>query len=730
MTTDRTILKEGLPLWMKLRGLDGDTLRTTTLGEWDAMRQSEAISEALTLEPTELTAQMMLGYYLGIYEANTQFVMKDLLFKPEVFNEKAALCREIHAILDRDDLVNDRLLFAGQLDLALQHYGAADRKDIQELLADDNALAILRRDAFKSNKNLAVSQFLKGDAGAHTKRPGYSTVLRQWWNINSLLEAAVRFPEGVSLHMINAPSGFESFFVFLVRRGANLYILHDAPDYAHPLQGDMARKPNRDMDRRASKNWFPYSLMGLDYDEETGEAYIRAANSSALVPTGGAFAGETTVVKHINEMPAAELVWVTLMFDLLMDRFWVQELPALPMSYTGQMLKQEGALLANAASAGLPVVVHERPSVAVPQLSVKDVAAMNRSEDAEAFLGETPEHPYAWMEERYGAQVPDEAFNLVLIESKKSSARLVGHTVEVAEMPDGLGYFEQEAWSKKGLTLKSLSPTHFGTADELKADRAFLARKNYAMAINMAARKEYAKRKDEILAWYHEKMAKRVPFLKGLLGHGKLVVNDLKGDGLWPGFSRQTSGIQSQWWDRQKEAYTGKGYSHELMATLMADEKHYHYRQHAKNLGPSKMTTRYQPLCVHYGTVMAASVVFSPTNASELAFLLGMEVNELPDVLQHFTLMEAGGGNYILDRIDPLAWSLENPWTQMDFNVRLCLSKRGLKKAEQDKQPVDLSGLDGINDRMGRGLPASDTQELPPRGRRAQKRAAQSSEEE
>lgn len=705
---DRTILKEGLPLWLKLRDLDGENAGTgkRTLGDWDAMKQAEAISEALTLEPTEVTAQMMLGHYLKIYEADTGFSMEELLFHPAEFEEKARLCRQLHAILERDDLVQDRQAFVAQLEQALVHYGAADREDIQDLLGDDSAMAILRRDAFRSNRQLALSQFLQGDAGTFTQRPAYSTVLRQWWNVNALLEAALRFPDGVSLHLINAPSGYESFFVFLVKRGANLYLLHDAPDYEHPLQGEMCRRPDRALDRRASKNWFPYDLMGLDYDEATGEAYIRQVNETGLVPTSGPFVGQTTVVKHINEMGAQELIWVTLMFDLLMDRFWVQELPSLPMSYTGQMLRQEDSLRVSAQAAGLPVVLHEKPTVAVPTLTLAAVAGMADAPEAEAWLGETPEHPFAWMEARYGkaSEVPDDTFNLVLLQGKQTTVALLEGEVKVEEHQAVQPWWEKKKQANLRVPLKTMSPTHFGTAEELKADRAFLARKNYAEAIQAAANREYDARKDEILAWYRARMAERVPFLKGLLGHGRLVVNDQLGEGLWPGFEHVHATVWTMAWDRAQGRHAGKGMSHELMSTFMEGEERYHFRHLAHHLGPFKRVGRYQevqPLCFYDQTKPSAHVVFTPTNAAELAWLLGMEIAELPDVLQPFTQMRAGGGNHLLNRIDPLVWTLENPWTQMDFNVRLCLSKRGLKKAEADRVPVDLSPLDGVNARMG-----------------------------
>ena len=697
--TDHTILNEALPLWLKLRGVNPDAspYGSFAIADYEARREAQEISEAIAIEPTELTGQMMLGHFLNAYEKDTKFTLHDLLHNPARFTEQATLCRQIRAILERDELVNDRLAFAVQLDKALAQYGASAREDIQDILVNDDALALLRRDAFKSAAELQVAQFLQGAKGPST-RPGYSTVLRQWWNINSLLEAAVSLPDGVSLHLINAPSGFESYFVFLVRRGANLYILNDAPQFAHPLQGQMSRRPDRSLAARAARNWFPYELMGLAYDDR-GEAYIHKVTSTALVPGGVAFQGQTSVLRHINELPAAELIWTTLMFDLIMDRFWIQELPALPMSYTAQMLKQEGALIENAQKVGLPVVAHARPSVAVPELSLADVATLHTRADATTTLGDVPDHPFAWMEARYSHTIPADAFNLVA--SDLALARLTrdGAGVELIEAPQNLGYFEKRAFEERTTALHTLASSAFGTAEQLKADRAFLARKNYADLIQKAANAEFDARGAAIEAWYTKAITARLPFLTRLAGHGLIMIQDRRDEGhLGHGFRRQVGRMMTRLWDRTAQAPSDvKGLCHALMETQRLDDKDSR-PSYARNIGPARLRGhRHELLCVHHHTVASSQVVFSPTNATEMAWLLGMAVSELPDVLQHFTLIEPNRGNCILDRIDPMAWALHNPWVRMDFNVRLGLSKRGAKLAAQDLQEVDYAALDFVN---------------------------------
>jgi hypothetical protein len=98
-----------------------------------------------------------------------------------------------------------------------------------------------------------------------------------------MLAAATRMPSGVSLNLIRHPDGYQSYFCFVIRNGGNLFVLSDVPEYSHPLQGMMSRRPDRELDRRAARNWFPYDLLGASYDEESGRLYIKQTEQRGLV---------------------------------------------------------------------------------------------------------------------------------------------------------------------------------------------------------------------------------------------------------------------------------------------------------------------------------------------------------------------------------------------------------------------------------------------------------------
>lgn len=63
------------------------------------------------------------------------------------------------------------------------------------------------------------------------------------------------------------------------------------------------------------------------------------------------------------------------------------------------------------------------------------------------------------------------------------------------------------------------------------------------------------------------------------------------------------------------------------------------------------------------------AVMFLPTNALEIAFLLGVSPNDLPVGHADLTAMPPACGNQIRHRIDPMLWTLHNPWVKLDLRI-------------------------------------------------------------
>ena len=93
----------------------------------------------------------------------------------------------------------------------------------------------------------------------------------------------------------------------------------------------------------------------------------------------------------------------------------------------------------------------------------------------------------------------------------------------------------------------------------------------------------------------------------------------------------------------------------------------------------------YDRTCYLTGSPIFIRAYFTPNNAQALADLCNCSVEKLPDVLQYWTNDSRYSGNYILNRVDPLEWVVENPWQGLNLTVEIELSKAGynqLRKRE------------------------------------------------
>lgn len=735
------IQAEAFPRWLELTGVDPshfdesakDFGGSFTIGSYDSTKQAVAIHECLSIPDNELTAQLMLARYLADYAARTQFTLEKMLANPQVVQRKWDLAREISDILESAPLVDQRAGFAGALQEAMKHYGVGERPDVEALLEDDIELAQLRRDAYYGIDQMRMSQFLKGEVGSG-ERPRYNTVIRRWWRMEDLLASHTVLPEGVSLNLVCPSAAHELFFCFVLRRGANLFILDDAPDRTHPLQASMTRSPGRALADRMAKFWFPYELANVSMDDK-GKAQVRREQSTSL-DLPDRYKDLCRILGQVSDLPPHELVWTVMMLDRIVDRFWNPEftLPQLPISYAAGHLRAGAASLLEAAQeAGLPVVVNTAPLVAVPDLSLADVASMHTQPNAKAVLGDVHHMgDRQWLEDRYANQVPQEAINLVSATGTEV-ARLT-HEVQVEILSaDQAQNLERSAFGRDNTALATftqMDPTTFGTPERLIADRGFLARYNYAKSINALAAREFNTRKEEVRTWLFERYSARQDFLLNLAGvtaTAPLVITDWNpGEGPHPPFRLESGGFASGYFGvdnkdgspfgnwRHKES----GHQHTLgvLEAMKQEEGSYGQTAFLPIIGEAgARKVRQKVVCRVNGTAPTYWFAVRPTNARELAWVLGMEVADLPDVLRHYNALSTDHANSILDRIDPMLWVLNDPWLKVNLGVRLALSKRGLAQVQKQATPVDVSSLHSSTMQVYRGEAAPPAVNTPSR---------------
>lgn len=668
------LLQSGVALYEKLVGVTREkTSGTFTMGEFSARQQIEVMNEALSLDPSGITAILLLRYYTETTIASRSFSWLDLLRKPELATQ-LDLPKKILDVVESPLISEISDHFRAQLKKAVDFYDASERSDVAALLAQPDSLAFLRRDALRSMERLRVDQFLDGDCDPGETSPVHAKVVHQWWNINSMLEHLTRMPSGVSLNMVREPDGYSTYFAFAVRNGGRLFVLSDIEPVSHPLQNQMSRRPDRTLERRIARNWFPYDLLNLKYSEDGRNLFIEESSRCTSLAVRQS---NTIPLRSISELEPETLVWIVMMFELILEKFWKKGYRAPALSYTGEMIQKEAALLSAAKVAGLPIPAYQ--ALGLTPISKEDIRS--QKSNITGALGACPDNQNQWMVDRYGDQCSEDSLNLLampsdvfLLDNKTAGVK----AVPVNELRK-VDHFAREDMLKSSTRLHQLSATSFGTKDSLDKDRIWLARHNWAKQVQAAANKEFEARKKEVLDWYHERAKANLPRLAALIGHGNLWRRFDFELGFGTHTSVPTGGCVGKKPPKPKSGTT--------WVCVMGTKS----REEMKNAGgypdgwwqgkALPETRNGEPSCVFTDHKASFVTTFYPVVPEDIAYFAGCEIDDLPDVLRHFYGMHHYTGNSILQRIDPAVSLLTNPWLDLNLCLRVGTSKRGMKQA-------------------------------------------------
>lgn len=683
---------KAVQLWFDLTGLDPNA-KSFRLGDLSLVRANEKLKESIELDNSLVTSFMLLKKYSDEYFKEAKVSVAEFDENPEKIMDYMSKVREFKSYIANADITAERDEFSERMFQSLVHYGV-EPKEAEKILANAGLVASIRRDALLSMKRIRVDQFLQGDVDPKEVRPLYNPDVFGYWNINSMIDHVCGMPSGVSLNLIRDPDEFQSFFAFAIRNGGNVIMLTDVPEFAHPLAVELRRRPDRDFDERVGKNWFPYDLLAISYDEE-GRAFhdqYRAAVSQGLVPHQPTYFTLSKLVK----IDIRCLLWVTLMFDLIVERYWNNPIPQKELSYTNEMIRLEDQhkALSAAARSNLPVTGYQ--PLNLPALTVKDMKSDVLDKSSVGRMSGIN----SWMEERYGHLVPDSVLNMVGVDegrvlflqdqvdttSNVGGARNLVVRGGTNSMPkqdfDSYQFFNRD---RSLVTIRQNDATHFGTRDQIDADRKFIARYNYAKSLLVHAEAECEARKEEIEEWFRGRICANRDFVLSIATHDR-----------W--YSRNTRRVDN--WDFKEDQRDQDTYLEQLAETALDT---YKYRMGYANI--SMASPYYEnersnwDLCAVTGAASYTYEAFiRPRTINDLLAITGCTMEEIPDVLQHWCQLRDYAGNHILDRVDPLDWAISNPFKEFNFTVRFYLSKRGLARIRKTmKAPV----IDGWEFRDG-----------------------------
>lgn len=664
MSSPACTLTAALNLWLKLSGVDPESRSFTIsmgggMSDYHVSKMHKAIKEALELDDSNVSGIMMLSAVASQYFKERTVTVDALVERPEETMAYIQEAAKLKQLLASPALATPVDAFMGTLRAALTQYGL-DSPEVVAMLDDKEAMGQLRRDAFYSMSKLKLNQFLAGQPEAEGFTPRYHNTVHQFWHINALVEEACRQPSGVTLSLVRDPNDLESYFVFAIRNGGNLYTLSDVPTYRHPLQRYMSRRGARLFEERVADHRFPYELLQLVYNPDSKAYYADQMNRRALVPAAQAY----DKLKTIDQLEPATIIWLVLLLDLIVDRFWAKPLPALPLSYTGAMIREQNQLLVVAQQSQLPVAPYTGLTLAT--VTTESLTAENLEGVFDSDGGKVNQ----WLEERFAGRVPENLLSLVdNPDTKFYLPSLKEHSAGVSSGEQNLLTIQnpnEKFPAPNRYALEVMPSTTFGTEESLEKSRLFLARFNQAKVIQRLADEEFAAREKEVLAWFCKRVNANSDYLLGLAACGTILrdnSNLAAGGSLSPGDNCIFYDNHYRFVHKfDADDRTARSLALRSCLTLRAKGDNNYNRQTCFVTGAQSV---------------AYLVAFMPQTPQDLAELAGCAVSDLPDVLQQWAPARQKRGNSILDNIDPMSWALRDPWCALSLNIRLPLSIRG-----------------------------------------------------
>lgn len=653
-------LTKALDMWKQITGVDPQSSKMY-FSHSDVYSMNQELRKSLLYDPTQLATALLLKHYLEEYMSSRKINMKVLLDDFDEAMKTLYQCKDLRLMLQSEDITAQLELFRDSILKGLAH-NQVDKQETLDYAQSEVNLAYLRRDALRSINSLTHHQFTYGKP--ETDKPVMYKQVHQYWDVNVLIQNARKMKSGISLNFIVDPKADESYFAFVYRNGDRIGMLCDKPEYAHPLQKDSgrARYEGRKFNERIESHQFPYSLMDIAYGDN-GRAYANQKKDSTEISSNR----HVIPMKRVKDLEPNETIWAIMMFSLIEDKIFKQGFQAPELSYTGSMVRVNAA-----EQPETTITVHN--TLELPYLTVDDVL----SNDMVDEWKQAPSGHNEWLIQRYKDKVPAALLNMTTDQERSvylfpkhlgsdSSLDYIVPRLQNAmltledpsykpsydiiqatdvELQKNVSWsMDRKRFLKKAEELAKQNTSDIGSAKEIISNMRFMARYNYAKIVQLEADNEFAEREKEILDWYRQALRNNLPNLLYAVAHGQLVVQaveEIKKDG-------------------------------SLVNLLPKEINHYWHGGVALHSGANRHDNRY--MCIVNSSPATLTALFSPRSIEDVARLCGCAVNQLPDVLQHWSGKQYSGGNHLLNRLDPLDWVIRDPWQKMNLDVCVYFSK-------------------------------------------------------
>ena len=583
---------------------------------------NDKIQESLRYDETGMFAETYLSVYLKKFLDNKQISLKELL-ENEQLSEFVSDVQTLYNAIKKTDAESQVLAEAKK---AMDFYNlACDQLD---------AFAIVELRSSAINCIESSLELLQFSHGAKEDDFKLSRNIYMFEDMDSLITSSIKgHLNGVSLAFIKDRKQLtDSYFAFVIKNGDNLYLLTDVPRYRHPAQKRMKRCPGRDMSNRIESNWFPYTSVGnLDVEDlwNSGKYGISEIKNelSEQVREDTLY----SIIGTIDSLEQDEAFWFIMMASLIKEKFYDKEPPMLEMSYTKSMInapglvKNENALMVQSAL----------PNISLSDVTIEDTDHLNYDKDHKKNLDNIK-----YYIDRYADKVDPELLNVI---SGTEKALMIEDT-----------FAKKDAWGKKvGCDYLSLDLNTAGTKEEIEYQQKWIARYNFAEAVEKIAYADFKEKQNPLYATIKEMLSKRLETLVKMHLRGELT-----------GFKIESKGFAMEYTDKT-----------EPISEMFDFDAWYNGGKRGQYVFGKDGYNKADMKCAFTGKHAGVVIRIAPGNAKELAMVCGIPEEDLPIELQHYDHKSRHYyGNSILNNIDPFL-SLDDWYNTMDFGIIILLSK-------------------------------------------------------
>lgn len=627
--------------------LEGNTFRGNST-QFSIKESYERAIECAKFDPSYLTSLTIIEHTFNQALSSDSYPLITILNPDEQLKKQLEFGAVINDLLKDIEYQDQKSYFINKVLEGIKHYGS------NQSIANSDIFDI-RYKAINSFKLLQQNQFIKGSF--RERAPQYIKQIYEWWNINSLLDFALTLPNSISLHIIRNPNFYESFFCILIKNGSNIYTLTDGIDAPNPFYMANSRRPDRSMSRRIEKHLFPYYLLNVE--STLGDLYEldNDQTSTAIVP----FQKNTHIVLTLDELKPDNLIWIILLFDLIYQNFFINQQHLPELSYTNETLRNPEHYLALAEKHGLTV---EQDVKAFDEITVESLHTDNIDHTALGYDVQSN-----WMEERYASQIDSELLNIHAKLEDNHRYEIDSRSLTVTKKDENV--FPSHS---KELIVKGVIASNFGTEDQLRKDRIFIARYNYAKLIEEMAHREFDNKKAEFTDWFR-KLCEANPDLILKRCAETAAMFDYSGNEVKR--RNQTideSGLGTPKFSHQSNTLGVMGLRNEI-------SKHrYVYPTHIMGYAKSSAWGAEKNLCFVTRSLASYEFAFLMRNAAMIQEFFGITADDMPDMLRHYSDQKYYcKTNSRLYRVDPMA-DIVNPLASLQLAVLVKLSKKGLKQ--------------------------------------------------